>query len=77
MVIRKRGLVAGEDVPLTTSSVARRLSVAEGTVRAWVRGGRLQPLAITESGIRLFASGAVDRFAREWAAAKRGDTPAR
>ncbi len=51
--------------PLTTASVARRLSVSEGTVRGWVRGGRLSTVATTESGVRLFDPQEVDRLAQQ------------
>jgi DNA-binding transcriptional MerR regulator len=57
----------GSDL-LTTSGVARRLSVAEVTVRSWVRLGRLRALATTQSGIRLFDPVEVERLAAKRAA---------
>jgi DNA-binding transcriptional MerR regulator len=48
---------------MTTASVARRLEKSEGTIRAWVRSGRLQPMAITESGVKLFDPAEVNRLA--------------
>jgi DNA-binding transcriptional MerR regulator len=51
--------------PLTTSSVARRLKRAEGTIRGWVRDGRLVPMTQTESGVRLFDPAAIERLATE------------
>lgn len=50
-------------VPLTTSSAARRLKRSEGTVRNWVRDGRLRPIATTESGVRLFDPVEIDKLA--------------
>jgi excisionase family DNA binding protein len=49
---------------LTTSSVARRLGVAEVTVRLWARTGRLRATR-TETGLRLFAPADVERLADE------------
>jgi DNA-binding transcriptional MerR regulator len=51
--------------PMTTASVARRLEKSEGTIRAWVRAGRLQPMAVTDSGVKLFDPAEIDRLARE------------
>ena len=58
---------------LTTSSAARVLHVADGTVRQMARRGEL-PAIRTEGGVRLFDPADVDRVARERAA--RALTPA-
>lgn len=58
---------------LTTSAVTQRLAarhgcpVAEGTIRSWVRGGRLHPVAKTASGISLFDVDQVDRLGQQLA----------
>jgi predicted site-specific integrase-resolvase len=51
--------------PITTAGVARRLGIAEGTVRAWVKAGRLTPILVTETRINLFDAQVVDRLAQE------------
>lgn len=50
---------------LSPSDAARVLGVVPATVRAMALSGRLPPATMTESGIRLFRRGDVERLAAE------------
>jgi DNA-binding transcriptional MerR regulator len=50
---------------ITTAGVARRVRRSEGTVRYWVRTGRLTPTAVTESGVALYEPAAIERLAQK------------
>lgn len=50
---------------LTPADAARILGVVPATVRLMAISGRLPPSAVTESGMRLFSRGDVERLARE------------
>jgi hypothetical protein len=63
--LSRAATVAVAAAPLTTSGVARATKRAEGTVRAWVKSGRLRPMVTTQSGIRLFDPLDVARLAEE------------
>lgn len=53
---------------LSPSDAARILGVVPATVRAMALSGRLPPITMTESGIRLFRREDVERLASERAA---------
>ncbi len=52
---------------ITTAGVARRVKRSEGTVRYWVRTGRLTPGSVTESGVALYDPVAIERLAERLA----------
>lgn len=51
--------------PLLSHEAARIVGVSAGRFRQLVREGRVPPVAVTESGTRLFERQAVEAFVRE------------
>lgn len=60
---------------LTPADAARILGVVPATVRLMAISGRLPPSATTESGMRLFSRGEVERLAREREETRRQSNP--
>ena len=60
-----------QDSLLTSAGAARIIGVVPATVRIYERLGKL-PAIRTESGIRLFDRGEVEKFAAEQATRKAG-----